>query len=757
MADEKMTVFDTPESDDIAYRPYNRGALLRMAEKGRKYSYWRYLGYWEESDEIFMLKVIPGERPKTSKLPRSWRRFELQGRFGVDVIEVPDIVRPKYMDVPLGTLTHDEAQKIRRQIVTRLAPIRNLVSKKNFMAVVADSDTRTALVKAAVVQSGMDESTLRKRLTAYWWYGCNRSGMMPLKRGGEGKKRRKFGGKKTGPKPAGYLDSGAAIDLGVQMNPLLYARMARAVQAYVIDKDMSYDEAYDEYLDNDCFATTTVNGETVEAPWDRRRAGSLYQFRRVCQEVLQDIRNRKAKVGKEDADNDFTPRRGHATDLLDHSKQILVLDGVTLPVYLIRDAISCIPMGLANGLAGVCLASGALAAMHVWPNAESGDAYRYCIFNAMSDKKKIAEENGLVSTDGLPRGYWDAILVDGGPAMSESMLETVVKSLGMSRERVRGYTGKAKGTIESFNAYLKKELDKYPGSYTRKIRTRDRQKRKDAADKALLTLAELRQCVWLAIDKLNMESEALEYYTTEMRNATKPEVLPVRADMMRYIQRIRRGDAAPDWSEDELLLRVLPFRQCANREGFIHIGTTTYTSENLQKSWKPKVARNNHKQNPKIWVCQLPGTTNFLVWRKNDGSIEYLHISERDANRYGNMTPQEQKLVARPTDLGKAAKSRKRTNPNRRVRNDVYKRIEAQAKRRIGDRLPMMATMGIAENKRQAIVESDKELGKQLLGVLAQNQSLPAVSVDKLMEPIVVQVYDEHEDNTDLFEANFRA
>lgn len=69
----------------------------------------------------------------------------------------------------------------------------------------------------------------------------------------------------------------------------------------------------------------------------------------------------------------------------------------------------------------------------------------------------------------------------------------------------------------------------------------------------------------------------------------------------------------------------------------------------------------------------------------------------------------------------------------------------------------MMATMGIAENKRQAIVESDKELGKQLLGVLAQNQSLPAVSVDKLMEPIVVQVYDEHEDNTDLFEANFRA
>lgn len=69
----------------------------------------------------------------------------------------------------------------------------------------------------------------------------------------------------------------------------------------------------------------------------------------------------------------------------------------------------------------------------------------------------------------------------------------------------------------------------------------------------------------------------------------------------------------------------------------------------------------------------------------------------------------------------------------------------------------MMAAMGVAENKRRAIVESDKELGKQLLGVLAQSQSSPPVSVDKLMDPIVVQVYDEHEDNSDLFEASFDA
>lgn len=757
MSDETLTRLDTPENYAIEYKPYKRGALLRMAEGRGKYSYWVYLGYWEDTDQIFMLAVAPGKHPKNSKLPRAWMRLELQGRFGVDIIEVENTVRPEYMNVALGELSHDEAQAIRRQIITRLAPIRHLVSKENFMAVVADPDTRRALFKEAIKQSGMDESTLRRWLTTYWWFGCNPRGMMPLKRGGAGERRRKFGARKTGPRPAAYLESGAEIDLGVQMNPLLFARMERAVQKYVIDKDMSSDEAYNEYLDNDCVATTKVNGETVEAPWDRRRAGSLHQFRRVCREVLEDIRNRRSKVGEEDADNKFTPKRGYATDLLDHAKQILILDGATLPVYLVRDTDAFTPIGLANGLFGVCLASGALAGMHIWPNAESADAYRYCIFNAMSDKKKVAEEYGLISTRGLPRGDWDSIFVDGGPAMSESMMETIVSSLNMSRERARSYAGKAKGTIESFISYLKKEIRRIEGAYTRRVRTRDKEKRKDAANKAVLTLLELRRCCALAADKLNLESDALKYYTAEMREAKNPEVLPVRADIIEYIQRLRRGDAAPNWNEDELLLRLLPFKQRANQEGFIHIGSSTYTCDTLQKAWKPKVGRNGHKQNPKVWICQLPGTTNLIVWRKSDGSIEYPRISERDENRYGNSTPQEQKLVARPTDLAKAAKSQRRSNPNRQVRKVVYKRIETQAKRRVGDRVPMMAGMGVAENKKQAIAESNKELGKSLLGVLAQSQSSPPVSAAELMDPIVVRVYDEPEDNSDLFEARFKA
>jgi len=40
---------------------------------------------------------------------------------------------------------------------------------------------------------------------------------------------------------------------------------------------------------------------------------------------------------------------------------------------------------------------------------------------------------------------------------------------------------------------------------------------------------------------------------------------------------------------------------------------------------------------------------------------------------------------------------------------------------------------------------------------LAQSQSSTAVSAAELMDPIVVQVHDEHEDKSDLFEASFDA
>jgi hypothetical protein len=66
--------------------------------------------------------------------------------------------------------------------------------------------------------------------------------------------------------------------------------------------------------------------------------------------------------------------------------------------------------------------------------------------------------------------------------------------------------------------------------------------------------------------------------------------------------------------------------------------------------------------------------------------------------------------------------------------------------------VPARVCQGVAENKKQAIVESNKELGG-----LAQSQSSTAVSAAELMDPIVVQVHDEHEDKLDLFEASFDA
>nr|CUV30706.1 protein of unknown function [Ralstonia solanacearum] len=70
-----------------------------------------------------------------------------------------------------------------------------------------------------------------------------------------------------------YFESGAKIDLGVQRNPLLVSKIHQAIDKYVINGDMSYNQAWQKYRDDDCVASTRVDGEIVHAPWDARRAG----------------------------------------------------------------------------------------------------------------------------------------------------------------------------------------------------------------------------------------------------------------------------------------------------------------------------------------------------------------------------------------------------------------------------------------------------------------------------------------------------
>jgi len=658
------------------------------------------------------------------------------------------------MDTPLEELTYEKAQKRRSDIIRRFAPIRHLVNNANFMAVVANKKVRAALVKKAVQDSGVDESTLRHHLTIFWWFGCDKTAMIPLheQKGGAGKKRSEFGRQKTGPRPAAYLESGAKIDLGVQRNPLLVSKIHQAIDKYVIQGDMSYDQAWQKYRDYDCVASTSVDGEIVHSHWDVRRAGSRHQFYRIGRDYLDNATKRKAKVGEEDARDKLTARNGHATDILDHSKQVLILDGTGLPAYLVKDTDTFAPIGRATGLFGICCGSGALVGQHIWPNAESADAYRYCIFNALSDKKNLAEEYGLVSYEGLPRGDWDSIFVDRGPAISASFNDTIVTSMRMARELAESYRGQAKGPIESYHAFLENEIREIPGAYTRRVRTRDKKKREEAAGLAVLTLEELRKCAILAQEKFNLYSDAMSYYTTDMRKAKVPLN---RAAILGHLQRRRRGDAVTHWTEEELLLRLLPFEERRNQEGSVEIGSSTYYSSALKTTWEntPKLTRNSRVVNPMVYVCQLPGTTNLIVWRKSDGTFDYPRISKRDFKRYGNFTPQYQKLVARPTDISRAHKNKRKRSGNEKVRQEQLEKLNQHATRRQKEKLPLAATTGIRENRSQAIAESNQELGRRILRTLNQHE-LPGNVPDEF-NLAADQAYEEADDMSDLFDKSF--
>ncbi|NOV24736.1 hypothetical protein E5S69_14595 [Cupriavidus necator] len=704
-----------------------------------------------------MLEVEQGVRPPKSKLPRSWRRDAIAHRFGNEIVRIHDNVRFDFMDVNTSELPYEEAQKRRADIARRFAPIRHLVNERNFMAVVADKKIRPALIKKAVAESGIDEATIRHNLTTYWWFGCDKTAMIPLhaRKGGPDVGRRGYGKAKTGPRPAAYENSGNQIDLGIQCSPLHVRMIHRAVEKYVMDEGYSFRRAWEKARETVFVGRTRVEGEIVESPWDIRLTPSFSQFYRIGSEYLDDEDRRKRFVGVEDARNKLSARRGHATDILNHSKQVLLMDGTELQVYLVKDTNDFSPIGKATGLFGICARSGALVGQHVWPNQESSDAYRYCLFSAMSEKDELAKEYGLVSCEGLPKGDWDSVFIDRGPAISGEFEENVVKSLRMSRELAEVYRGQAKGLIESFNAYLKSEIAaQVPGAYTRRLRTRDKRRREEAKESAVLTLGELKKCVILAIEKYNLYSDATSYYTTKMRDRRVPLH---RAGILEYIQKRRRGDGRTSWTKEELLVKLLPFVRRTNREGFVAFGSSQYSSTELRTTWEraPNLLKNNKVVNPMVWVAPVPGTTNVLVWRKDDGSISWLDISKRDRERYGHMTQQERKFVARPTDIARAQASMQRRRPNSKVRKEQAAALKDHARRRQAAKIPALAMSGVNENKKQAIAKSDEMLGQKVMEVLGRPGVQPSTRPDESWTLVDEGSHEDSEDLTGFFDARF--
>jgi len=741
----------------VALCPYKRGALLKMEVGRGRYTYWRYLGYYAETRSYYLLPVTPGEGPPRTCLPQKWPAVHLQPRFSKDVRGTTECVQFDFMKVEIDKLPEAEAARLNVVIDLQLAPIETLVNEENFMSVVADKKKRTTLLAQAGESTGMSDAQLRERLTRYWWFGCDRNAMIPLhqRKGAPGVSRLGFGRSKTGPRPAIYEESGKEIDLGIQCSPLHKAIIQRSYKKRVLKGRNSVKRAYAAAVEKDFVTKTRKNGRIVSVSWAIHLIPSVHQYEYWGSQAINDSESRKEKAGPKTARNKMSPRRGDASDILTHSKLTLLLDGTDLPVYLVKERNTHQAIGKTKGTFAICLGSGALVGFHIGPGSESTSTYKYALLSACTSKEKIAREYGLPSTDGLVFGDWDALFIDRGPAISEAYKKSIVSQMRMERGLAESYRPEAKGTVESFFAFLKDEIRaNVPGAYSRRRDELSQRAREEAKDSAVVTPPELYRCVLLAISKFNLLSDAKPYYTSEM--------LPFKVEMNRaaicvHLRSMRRGDAIPHWEEEALQYKLLDYTEYANNKGRIGVKSVDYFSTVLGEVWDraPWIRVNGKlKKDCVANVAFLPGIPDQMVWMKDDGSTEMLEITRHSKKAYGGMTETVQKHT-RTTYLALEQRNFRKyiRGPNMKASHEMHGSLQQSAKDRLRNGVPIAANMGFAESRREFIEQSEKEQAEKLRSRLQKSAPKPeprpkAIAPSpEVCAPVV--------DLTELFDANF--
>ncbi|WP_281718813.1 hypothetical protein [Pandoraea apista] len=317
-----------------------------------------------------------------------------------------------------------------------------------------------------------------------------------------------------------------------------------------------------------------------------------------------------------------TPRAGNSSDMTWGSLQILDMDGWEPKVGVsgwVTGKYQRLPR--LTVILAVCRLSGAIVGYEIELDAEKGQSYKFCALSALSNKRHRARELGVTKgLSGLVHGNFDAVFVDNGPGTSKKMRAPIVDhSIAGAHFVPAPGRGELKPLIESINGRLAELMaEAVDGAYSRKQDPLSKEKRRAARHAKPLGLLEFEQLLLEIIIYLNRTRDC-----SHLRDSVMAEngvgIHPYA--IFSYIQRHRRrGDAAIQLREKELLDAIICWepRQC--RDGTVQLHNLTFSSQELRNyagSLSPKDRRSFRVEakrtgpSSKSILCRIPNGTIF--------------------------------------------------------------------------------------------------------------------------------------------------
>ncbi|HDR8937579.1 hypothetical protein LGM38_02185 [Burkholderia vietnamiensis] len=612
-----------------------KGALLRKRLPRGKFEFHRVAAVFEETDDIFLLE-ISGETTTSTRLPvrRSYARVASSLSDSFEIVKEDTFLLPEML-----MLDSELSNDVKKTRDSRYEKIESLVTENERQ--LFDKRERASLLAKHAERVGTGDVTLRRLLVTYWTFGCNANAMIELRsRAGAPGVQRSAAKTPTGRPNASVIlfgDAGSPNRITTETDK---RRIRLAMEKYFIADDANYAETYRNMV------------EYMYAGKDAPEMGTFYYY---AKGIASESAFLKAKAGEQEWREIHGNARGRARDLSDGPCDIYDVDGTPFPQELVASWAPARAIRKPTLMLCVDRHSLAITGFYDSMQPENWDAYRMCLFNAMTSKHDMLVDLGFDPKD------WDlvqapaGVFFDRGPAITDKAQVALCNELKIEPIWAPPGHPEGKPTVEGMFAKLQNRMAGNPGGSKTSKRKRDKERAQKAVSNAQWSPQEFRRELIKEIIKHNRFTRVPHLLTKDMRD---DNVDPTPEEIFKWGRNQLHGDRARVRAEEEIYFALLPREHMTVWPNGIRYKGHAYSSNGLLDYRLQHISVIGKSKSCKTYVYVDPLMPSRLYWRNPSGRKEVLLPDEHSLALLENQTWLDMELE-RLIELTKAKVSRK--------------------------------------------------------------------------------------------------
>ncbi|KAF7963850.1 hypothetical protein AWV80_05360 [Cupriavidus sp. UYMU48A] len=247
-----------------------------------------------------------------------------------------------------------------------------------------------------------------------------------------------------------------------------------------------------------------------------------------------------------------------------------------------------------------------------------------------------------------------------------------------------------------------------------------------------IPLDDLERYMLRAFNYHNLCHDVSNLRTDEMRKADV-DIYP--AELHRYTQEERFGDARRVYTEEEVNDRFLPWVQRQCRKGIVYFRGARWTSTGLINYFNEGAKSPGKAKSRPVWLKALTGFQRVLLWKRPDGVKERLEMVLEDARTFGSASWTKMD-VYEFDDQYRRMKMAKKTSSLRAQMSNQEHQQHVEAQQRMGNPLAGAIGSTVSAAKDAAALRRDQEIGV----AEAASYNMPTPDVKSDGAEVVVQV-----------------